>query len=898
MSVEHLILEAQREARGSLDLSGMGLTSLPPEITRLREIRELFLHDNNLRWLPPEIGQLDHMESLTLHGNQLQGLPEEIRWWHKLRRLTLHGNRLTTLPREFGQISNLRYLSLHNNLLESLPREFCDLIDLRDLYLSDNKLKTLPEEFGDLEKLRTLDLSRNRLERLPPEFGFLSEKVFLKLEGNPLVPPLPELYARSTPELLTYIRSQAEGLPQYEARVLLVGDGNAGKTSLLAALQGEPFVLGRASTHGLNIATLAMNHRPVKPNEVACQLRLNVWDFAGQEIYRTTHQLFFSNRSLYLLVYNARESQQARNLQSWLRQIKSRVRSDVRILLVATHCEEQPPDCEYKELEREFGELLAGHYEVDNRTGLGIPELKAAVASQAAALPEMGEVWNPAWLAARDDLLSLDQPEIRYSDYEQLCEGHTLGKREANTLIGMLHDLGHLIHYDEPLLRDHVILNPEWLANAMSNVLLDEPTRRAGGVLEHSRLSTVWSRGQQVYPRELYPFFLRLMEAFDLSYRMEGGRRSLVAPLVPAERPELPWNIDTSPRTGERIRTLEANLGNQGPAGLLSALTVRFNRLSTGIHWRNGVLLEKDGHQALVEKLEDGKVLRFSVRGPWPDYLMDYLGDGFEHLIAQRWPGVKAQMFIACPARPDGKACPGRFELSFLRTMQARGVPMVMCQSCYEQFPVADLLPGGKTATVTLSDAAAELESQLADESHGPIVKQTVNDYLRQLARSVAEDCRDTPPLFSLKAEPLGDGNWNCQITLFDQQPSTERPYKPATYSMAVGEMQLAAVAPYVELMRRAHRLIKLRDGETPDLETPLPVSKSASSTEIANRVENRLTGAEREGLHAFRAWMLELDTDHDFGGLRQVVNSAGDRLWVSPDNYALYDPGTPVLAD
>ncbi|MCA1707365.1 MAG: hypothetical protein LC808_30500, partial [Actinobacteria bacterium] len=43
---------------------------------------------------------------------------------------------------------------------------------------------------------------------------------------------------------------------QFEAKVLLVGDGNVGKTSLVASLRGTPFVADRETTHGIEIYPL------------------------------------------------------------------------------------------------------------------------------------------------------------------------------------------------------------------------------------------------------------------------------------------------------------------------------------------------------------------------------------------------------------------------------------------------------------------------------------------------------------------------------------------------------------------------------------------------------------------------------------------------------------------
>jgi hypothetical protein len=64
------------------------------------------------------------------------------------------------------------------------------------------------------------------------------------------------------------------------------------------------------------------------------------------------------------------------------------------------------------------------------------------------------------------------------------------------------------------------------------------------GVLPDSRLYQVWHdhpfENEERYNPDLYPFFLRLMEKYDVSYRLMDGKASLVTQHVPQVRPELP----------------------------------------------------------------------------------------------------------------------------------------------------------------------------------------------------------------------------------------------------------------------------------------------------------------------------------------------------------------------
>ena len=72
------IESAARTGKATLDLVGMDLTSLPPEIGELTNLTGLNLSDNQLTSLPPEIGKLTNLTELVLSGDRLTSLPPEI----------------------------------------------------------------------------------------------------------------------------------------------------------------------------------------------------------------------------------------------------------------------------------------------------------------------------------------------------------------------------------------------------------------------------------------------------------------------------------------------------------------------------------------------------------------------------------------------------------------------------------------------------------------------------------------------------------------------------------------------------------------------------------------------------------------------------------------------------
>ena len=183
-----------------------------------------------------------------------------------------------------------------------------------------------------------------------------------------------------------------------EAKLILIGEGEVGKSCLLGALRGDPWVEGRPTTHGIEI-------KPVKVTDPATgtEITLNGWDFGGQRVYRPTHQLFFSAPAVYLVVWKPREGPQQGFVKEWIKLVKHR-EPDAKILVVATHGGPEGAPARHRPagglgpLRQGDGDrfLLRGskppNLTTDGVAGerAGIPELKEAIASVAAACPKWG----------------------------------------------------------------------------------------------------------------------------------------------------------------------------------------------------------------------------------------------------------------------------------------------------------------------------------------------------------------------------------------------------------------------------------------------------------------------------------------------------------------------------
>jgi hypothetical protein len=549
-------------------------------------------------------------------------------------------------------------------------------------------------------------LSDNRLTNLPASLGQIPNLKLLNLEDNPLNPDLAAAYEQGTKTVMQYLRAKAEGeVKLNEAKLILVGEGEVGKSCLLGALRGEDWVEGRPTTHGIEIKPVI-----ITTTDNSTEITLNGWDFGGQRVYRPTHQLFFSAPAVYLVVWKPREGPQQGFVKEWITLIKHR-EPDAKVLVVATHGGpgQRQPDIDRQELIDQFGSnTIIGFFHIDSQPNeqthccTGIAELCEAIANIAAALPEMGQSVPTKWQRARDTLQSSDKPYLPYDDVISLCAEQGIDEQQAELFIQISHRLGYLTHYHyDPTLRDIVILKPDWLAKAISFVLDDETTRLRNGLVEFDYLSQLWSHppfeGEEGYPKALHPVFVQLMERFDLSYKVvldptKPSTTSLIAQLVPDNRPVQLPNWGEQPEAGDRqqvqICRIVDNRGQLANAeGLFYQLIVRLHKYSLGrtnyensVHWQRGLMLDNDYNgRALLEQI--GTDVKITVRAAYPERFLSYLTEEVKWLVENFWEGLRCNVMVSC-IEPCGMNAAGQglFEVQQLIKSKKENRPEFPCR--------------------------------------------------------------------------------------------------------------------------------------------------------------------------------------------------------------------------
>ena len=406
------------------------------------------------------------------------------------------------------------------------------------------------------------------------------------------------------------------------------------------------------TTHGIDISTYTFAH----PKKEGTQIELKVWDFGGQQIYHTTHQFFMTKRSLYLLVWNARGDTDQARLDHWLKNIQV-IAPDSPVLLVATHIDERPEDFNFNRFKEAYPQL-AGHIGISSKTGEGISELRELIAKHSLGLPLMEQEWPKSWSKAESSLKKMvgEKPQATaytyLPTYLKTCEEAGVSSEIATDILGVyLHELGKIVFFSQDdVLRDFIVLKPNWLTEAISKVLDDTQTREQNkGFLAHEDFERIWAE----YPRYLYPKFLHLMEKFLISYQVQREHpgqtptHSLVPLLLPHSPPQdmSDWEklVDSQPEI-----EMVFQLKNFTPPGIMSWFIVLTFRYNQAYFWREGVRLEYEGHHAEVVFNPSEAEIWLRVAGPAPSNFFNILQHILNDRVLAFYPGLTYERRIPC----------------------------------------------------------------------------------------------------------------------------------------------------------------------------------------------------------------------------------------------------------
>lgn len=465
-------IEKVRENRDRyLDLRGLGLTELPQEISDLKFLLDLDISYNNFTQFPPGISLLDNLQYLNCSNNSLVDfhlLPGKSYFY---KQIDISYNHLNYVPEDLLLLDNGVKIEFSNNFfMEGLPPEIAQYEDLSyiSFYLSSLEKREIPKrlfetkillvgkgEVGKTTHQKTLEDQNFKLEigREDPTQG-----IDIRTTYFPIIFPAKKPYYNRFEDFEDLLIWEAEE----PVKPLHVIDNplELFEPFILCYSQDETYVL-----------EMRVEEEPYTYNNnlfLEKEIKINFWDFGGQEILYSTHQFFLTQRSIYLLVWEPRSDTEMESFEYWLNIIK-RLSSNSPVIVVMNKTDIRVKQIDEDSIRRKFPDILAFH-QVSCLTKEGITKLLRSIKNAISLLPHIGDRLPSSWDEIRDKLRELNRDYISYQEFESICGFKDEGK--TNYLSSYLNDLGDIIHFQKDFhLKNLVILNPHWLTEAIYTLI-------------------------------------------------------------------------------------------------------------------------------------------------------------------------------------------------------------------------------------------------------------------------------------------------------------------------------------------------------------------------------------------------------------------------------------------
>jgi len=491
---------------------------------------------------------------------------------------------------------NLSFLKL-----TELPADLGEMWWLQTLILSGNQLRKVPASLGKLQQLQRLFLNDNQLLAIPTALKECINLTHLFLHGNPELSIPLEILGPTWEEVLAYSKparpaNPAEILDYYfrpkrpllEAKLILVGRGAVGKTSLVNRLVYNTFGKEK-KTEGIKITGWDV----LLPGGE--QAHLNMWDFGGQEIMHATHQFFLTRRSLYLLVLSGREGKEDQDAEYWLRLIES-FGGDSPVLIVLNKQREHPFDVNWRQLQGKYP-FIRGFLKTDCGDGLGLDELYRRIKEEINALSHLRDGFPSEWFEVKDNLPRTRKSFISFDEYRKNCRKWKVKSEAEQNLLGRyLHDLGVMLNFrEDERLQDTHVLKPHWVTEGIYTILNAPQLDKQRGELRVRDLRGILP--DKEYPAHMHTFILDLMKKFELCFTFpDSDTHYLIPELLDIQEPEVASKFNPAECLNFHYEYEVL------PEGLLPRFIVRTHGLiEDEDRWRTGVILRFEEGRALVK---------------------------------------------------------------------------------------------------------------------------------------------------------------------------------------------------------------------------------------------------------------------------------------------------------
>lgn len=574
-----------------------------------------------------------------------------------------------------------------------------ELPALQLLDLSRNQLKNIELE-GTHTKLQNLLLFQNQLTDVNAFASFFARKdTFFELgENESLASPPYQVVKRSKEDVRAYFAEYLRGqkkeiAPKYlfEAKMVVIGNGGVGKTSLITKLQDPTAELPDDRTRGVEVKHW---HFPINdywkanlPLLTQKNMHIRIWDFGGQEFYQGTHQIFFSSKSYFVLVDDTRHSKT--DFVYWFSTIQQIAGKNARVLVIINEHGDQKSKFEKEIYQREFG--FVNEVEVINLKGevTDIKALQGKIQSRLFEIDGMGTGLTASYHNVQSKLAEMAQAGtemISLDAFRDICDSEKV-LDSVRIISQNLHEVGEITHfYHNPILSSRVFLEPGNLLKNVYKILDNERVDKQKGRISRQDIEQMHQDDSLNFSADM---LIELMLAFGIVYQAPSAKELYVVP------EKLPDGYTEWPHAHKKdLLKVRIDVQEFVPAGLMSRFLVALHNKIVSEHtvWKSAVFLE---HRATYAEIRFHKKGYFNITlsGAKKELLFDLIHESFAAVVKKDYDKLKWDYLVQCCC----SACaiaeePYLFRNADIERYEAANKENMHCMQLMDDVPIANLL--------------------------------------------------------------------------------------------------------------------------------------------------------------------------------------------------------------
>jgi internalin A len=498
------------------------------------------------------------------------------------------------------KLKNLIFLYARDNEISNIDL-LIGMDNMKDIELSNNQIKTIPREIA--KNLNWLIDGNDRF-RLNNEEGNLG----MNVRDNPLEFPPNSVIDLGPETIKNYYETTAKfgHAPLSEGRIIVVGDGSAGKSSLIERVMYDTFEQGKSQTNGVFIEHWQLQHTDGR------QLTFHIWDFGGQEIQHAVHKFFFTEGCLYVLVLDNRKEEEP---EYWLQQIES-LGGKAPVLVVFNKQDDNVTEIADRKFLKEKYPNIIGFYNTSCKTGTGVADFKKDLENHVIKLRTVEEQFPNNWFnikKAIEECTSGEQHYLDYKTFSEICKkNNAASEKTQKLLLKYFTTIGAVTWFGDTYLNFLHVLSPKWITQGVYKIITSKKTATLFGIIninDFKELLEPTNKMDYTYDESHYGYILSMMKKFDLCYTPDD--KSLLIPSAFGKVPK----VEYSDFRGEEVRTYILQFKDYMPLALIHRFTAKkLPNAYDNNYWYSGIVLKDSKSDSLAMVQADKEAKRIYVR--------------------------------------------------------------------------------------------------------------------------------------------------------------------------------------------------------------------------------------------------------------------------------------------